>query len=79
MASMTVCGNGKSPRAAGFFLFLLSILRIAIPGGFRARFPQEFWRGSSFVSEIVTFVRAGGGLTKFPQSGGKGQIQLKTG
>jgi hypothetical protein len=67
----------KSRLAAAVFLFYPSIFRIPSLDGFTAKVWQVFWRGNCFVSMLVTFVRAGGGLTRFPQTSSKADIRLR--
>lgn len=69
--------SGAKEKPPGRRLFSFSLYRFRIPNlhGFPARFWEEFWRGSAFVSGVVTFVRGGGGLTRFPQSEGKVRIR----
>jgi len=48
--------NRKAASQGGFSLFLLYKFRIPSSAGFTARFWRVFWRGSCFVSMLVTFV-----------------------
>ena len=57
----------KKPARGGLFSFSLYTFSMTLLSGFRARFPQKFWRRNHLESRIVTFVRVRWGLTKFPQ------------
>ncbi len=61
----------EKPARGGLFLFSIHTFSMAVLSGFTASFGRVFWRGSDFVSRAVTFVRGEGGLTRFPQKGGK--------